>query len=129
MPQELAMMAESLRVSSGRAKGYRTMDNNVFCSIRSSTKAEADEVADGKAHEKEAGGAWTDTILPVPGTEHLVGQVQVNCRYQHTSCCLVSGGRPVAERRIPGRVSGASWFRCALVHGACGRCSAPGPGK
>ena len=34
---------------------------------------EANKVADREeAHEKEAAGAWAETVFPVTGTEHLV---------------------------------------------------------
>jgi hypothetical protein len=37
-----------------------------------SAKTEVDKVAAGEAQEKEAGGAWAEIILLVPGKEHLV---------------------------------------------------------
>ena len=52
--------------------GICTPGNKAFSSILSLAKAEAAEVADGEAHEREVGGALVETILPVPGAEHLL---------------------------------------------------------
>ena len=71
-PQQAVVMAASPHSSLGRATGRCSPGNTVVCSIQSSAKVEVDDVANGEAHEREAGGALAETILPVPGTEHPV---------------------------------------------------------
>ena len=127
-PKQAAVMAVRT-LAWGQTTGCCNLRNKEFCSIRSSAKAEADKVADIEAHEKEAGGAWAETILPVPGAEHLVetgsGGLPVSAQY----LLLSIWGCPGPERRVTGHDSGALWFMCALVHGRGGRHSAPGPGN
>ena len=52
--------------------GYCTLGNNKLCSIQPAAKAETDNLADSKAHKKETGGVWANTIFLVTGAEHLV---------------------------------------------------------
>ena len=56
----------------GQARDHCVPGNKDFCSIRLLAKAEAEELAANRAHEKEAGGAWNEIIHLVPGLEHLV---------------------------------------------------------
>ena len=74
--------------------GHCILGNKVFCSIRLSAKAEAEEVADCKAHKREVGGEFGETVLPVPGVEHLVK--------------AGSGALPVLSQQLLSSIQGAS---------------------